>query len=106
MAAEGQPLSVAHDPDEARFVARIEGVFAGASYYWYRGGRIVLIHTETQPEFEGRGVGSALTRMALDTAKENDEMVVPLCPFVENYIERHEEYAGLLDKEMFHQMRS
>jgi predicted GNAT family acetyltransferase len=31
---------------------------------------------------------------------------VPLCPFVEGYIVRHEEYADLLDEEMFHQMRS
>ncbi len=67
---------------------------------------MVLIHTETQPEFEGRGVGSGLTRMALDTALDQEEMVVPLCPFVETYIERHEEYAALLDNEMFHEMRS
>ena len=104
--AEARSVDVVHDEDEARFVARIGGVFAGASYYWYRRGRMVLIHTETQPEFEGRGVGSSLTRMALDAARENDEMVVPLCPFVEGYIDRHEEYAALLDKEMFHEMRS
>jgi uncharacterized protein len=104
--AEDQSVDVAHDPDEARFVARIGGVFAGASYYWYRRGRMVLIHTETQPEFEGRGVGSSLTRMALDAAREQDELVVPLCPFVESYLERQEEYAGLLDKDMFHEMRS
>jgi predicted GNAT family acetyltransferase len=50
---------------------------------------MVLIHTETQPDFEGRGVGSALTRMALDAAREQDHMIVPLCPFVEGYIDRH-----------------
>lgn len=104
--AGDQSVDVMHDSDEARFVARIDGVFAGASYYWYRRGRMVLIHTETQPEFEGRGVGSSLTRMALDAAKENGQMVVPLCPFVESYIERHGEYAGLFDREMCHQMRS
>jgi predicted GNAT family acetyltransferase len=104
--AGDRSVDVVHDEDEARFVARIDGVFAGASYYWYRRGRMVLIHTETHPEFEGRGVGSSLTRMALDAAREHDEMVVPLCPFVEGYIDRHEEYADLLDKEMFHEMRS
>jgi hypothetical protein len=105
-ASESSPAEVTHDPGETRFEARIDGAFAGASYYRYRGGRMVLLHTETQPEFEGRGVGSALTRMALDTAQNQNELVVPLCPFVETYIERHEEYAGLLDREMFHQMRS
>ena len=105
-ASEPSPVEVTHDPDETRFEARVGGVFAGASYYRYRGGRMVLLHTEVQPEFEGRGVGSAVTRVALDTARKQDEMVVPLCPFVETYIERHKEYADLLDEEMFHQMRS
>lgn len=104
--AETESVDVVLDADEARFVARIDGVFAGASYYWHRRGRMVLIHTETQPEFEGRGVGSSLTRMALETARKQDEMVVPLCPFVEGYIDRHQEYADLLDREMFHEMRS
>jgi predicted GNAT family acetyltransferase len=44
--------------------------------------------------------------MALDAAREQDHMIVPLCPFVEGYIDRHEEYGDLLDKEMFHEMRS
>ena len=44
--------------------------------------------------------------MALDTARKQDEMVLPLCPLAESYIERHQEYAGLFDEEMFHQMRS
>jgi hypothetical protein len=105
-ASEPSPVEVTHDPDETRFEARVGGVFAGASYYRYRGGRMVLLHTEVQPEFEGRGVGSRLTKLALETARHDDEMVVPLCPFVETYIERHEEYADLLDEEMFHQMRS
>jgi hypothetical protein len=104
--AEDQSVDVVHDEEEGRFVARIDGVFAGASYYWYRRGRMVLIHTETQPDYEGRGVGSSLTRMALDAAREQDDMVVPLCPFVEGYIGRHQEYADLLDNEMFHEMRS
>jgi predicted GNAT family acetyltransferase len=99
-------VEVEHDRDESRFVARVDGVFAGASYYRNRGGRVVLLHTEVEAAFEGRGIGSALTKLALENARQQGEMVVPLCPFVESYIERHEEYADLLDEDMFRQLRS
>jgi predicted GNAT family acetyltransferase len=47
-------VDVEHEQDETRFVARVDGVFAGASYYRNRGGRVVLLHTEVEPGFEGR----------------------------------------------------
>jgi hypothetical protein len=57
-------------------------------------------------------VGAQAVEVVLDPdepvelARKQDEMVVPLCPLVEGYIERHEEFASLLDGEMFSEMRS
>ena len=63
--------------------------------YALRGDTIDLLHTEVADEFEGKGFGSALARAALDYARGNKLTVVPTCPFVRSYLERHPEYADL-----------
>jgi uncharacterized protein len=65
-----------------------------------RGGRAYFVHTEVEPGHEGAGVGSTLVRGALDAQRERGELVVPLCPFVRGYLERHPEYADVVDAEM------
>ena len=55
------------------------------------------MHTEVDEEREGEGVASALVAAALDAERTAVRPVVPLCPFVRSYIERHTEYADLVD---------
>lgn len=50
---------------------------------------ITFIHTEVPEQFRGRGFAGELARAGLDFARANDLMVVPLCPFVSSYIEKH-----------------
>ena len=57
---------------------------------------VTLVHTEVDPQFEGEGVGSTLVQRALDDIRSRGERVVPLCPFVSAYLERHPEYADLV----------
>jgi uncharacterized protein len=99
MAAE-PTLEVSEEPDGERFVVRIGGELAGAAYYRRLGDRVVFTHTEVSDAFQGKGVGSALARGALDAVRERGERVVPLCRFIAGYIEEHPEYADLVDREM------
>ena len=47
---------------------------------------------------EGKGVGSALARQALDAVRADGELrVVPLCPFIKEWIDRHPAYQSLVD---------
>lgn len=64
--------------------------------YQQQGNRIIFIHTNVPPLLEGHGVGSRLAQFALDYAKAQQLEVVPLCPFVRSYIERHPEYQSLV----------
>jgi predicted GNAT family acetyltransferase len=57
--------------------------------YTRAGDRITLVHTIVPPALEGRGVGSALVRYALDAARAQGWRVVPECPFVRAYRRRH-----------------
>jgi len=60
----------------------------------------VFTHTEIDPEFEGKGLGSQLARGALDAVRAEGSRVVPLCPFMAGYIERHPDYQALVDAEL------
>ena len=49
-----------------RFEARLDGALAGFAEYQLADELMVFTHTEVDPSFEGRGVGSALAKFALD----------------------------------------
>ena len=84
------PPPEVHDDTEAeRFLIRVDGRRAGHSDYQRTPGKIVFTHTEIEPEFEGKGVGSTLIREALAQARAEGLAVIPRCPFVREYIERH-----------------
>jgi predicted GNAT family acetyltransferase len=55
---------------------------------------ITLVHTEVPPANRGRGLGNQLIRAALDFAHFNQLKVVPVCPFVKAYLQKHPEAAG------------
>lgn len=78
-----------------RFEAQVDGHTAFLEYK-KTGDRILLIHTEVPPELEGKGVGSALARHALEYARTEQLKVVPRCPFVAQYLKRHPEYANVV----------
>ncbi|MCX7223676.1 MAG: N-acetyltransferase, partial [Burkholderiales bacterium] len=44
----------------------------------------------------GQGLAAALTRVALEHAKQQGWRVVPRCSYAAVYIQRHPEYAGLV----------
>lgn len=74
-----------------RYEAHIDGTLAGILEYKLRRDRIALIHTEVLPAFEGRGVAAAIVRFALADARARGRRVIPTCPYVQDYLERHPE---------------
>jgi predicted GNAT family acetyltransferase len=90
---------VVRDEERHRFEARVDGQLAGFAAYLAEPGRIVFTHTEVDPAYEGRGVGSALARGALDEVRaQGSVQVVPRCPFIRGWIDRHPDYADLLQR--------
>ena len=91
-------VTTRHHETEHRYEAYVGDDLAGFAQYELRGeDRIVFTHTEVDDAFEGHGVGSVLVREALDDVRRDGRRsVVPLCPFVKEWIERHPEYADLV----------
>lgn len=88
-------IEIVDNPSEERYEARVDGELAGAAFYDLKPGRIVFVHTEVQPAFEGHGVGSRLAKGALDGARSKGLRVVARCPFIARYIREHPEYQDL-----------
>jgi predicted GNAT family acetyltransferase len=78
-----------------RFELMVDGHVA-ASGYSLKDGVITFMHTEVPEALGGKGVGSKLIKGALDQARGRGLKVVAQCPFVKAYIEKHAEYADLL----------
>jgi predicted GNAT family acetyltransferase/glutaredoxin len=93
--ADGAP-EVIDVPERSRYELRVGGETVGEAAYRLRDGRIVLIHTEIDEALEGRGLGSVLAAAVLEDARRRGLQVVPLCPFMAGYIERHPEHADLV----------
>ncbi len=87
--------SVRNNPAKKRYELEVEGHLA-ATYYELSNGVITFIHTEVPKELGGKGVGSTLIKGALDQVRAAGLKVIPQCPFVKAYIDKHAEYADLL----------
>ena len=94
---QSSDVQLTHNEAEGRYEAHLDGELAGSAYYELGEGRIVFTHTEVDDAFEGRGVGSALARFALDDVRARGGLrVVPRCPFIKGWIDRHPDYQDLV----------
>jgi predicted GNAT family acetyltransferase len=79
-----------------RFEALIDGHKPGFVEYYAFSHVVIVVHTEIDPRWEGRGLGSALVRQALDYFRAENRSVVPVCGFFAHQLRRHPEYADLV----------
>lgn len=90
-------ITVTPAPAASRYEIRADGELVGFTNFLVRAGDPeVLVFTHTEVQREGEGLGSALVRAALDDARGRPARVVPQCPFVAAFIERHPDYADLV----------
>lgn len=92
---ETTDLRVEENEAAHRYEAWVDGELAGYAAYIPAQGMLVFSHTEVEPVHEGRGIGSALARAALDDVRAKGLEVMPLCPFIHAWMVRHPEYADL-----------
>lgn len=86
-------------PDAGRFELRVGDEVAGYAEYRSTATGTAFTHTVVETRFEGRGLGSVLVRGALDATRAAGRPVLPFCPFVRSYVERHPEYLDLVPAE-------
>ena len=84
-----------HNSERQRFEARLADRLAYMTYS-FAGNSVVFDHTFVPEEFRGKGVAATLVREALEQARRQNWNIIPSCPYVATFIERHPEFADLV----------
>ncbi|MGO4204179.1 GNAT family N-acetyltransferase [Rhodococcus sp. TAF43] len=84
-------------PDLRRYEVRVGDATAGFTQFVDSGDQRIFFHTEIGERFAGRGVASTLIRAALEDTVAHDKRIVPICPFVAGFLEKHDDFKGYVD---------
>jgi hypothetical protein len=98
-AGEPSNVTIVDRPERGRFQLLVDGEVAGYASYHPVGDNLDFTHTQIDDRYEGQGLGSTLIRAVLDAARERGVGVLPHCPFIRSYIERHDEYLDLVPED-------
>jgi predicted GNAT family acetyltransferase len=91
-----EDVRVSDNRPELRYELFVGGELAGLIRYRRLPDALALVHTEVEPVFEGRGLAARLVSGALADIRERGLHVVPICPYVREYLERHPENRDLI----------
>ncbi|QEV15411.1 N-acetyltransferase [Streptomyces fradiae ATCC 10745 = DSM 40063] len=76
-------------PGRSRYEIHVGGVPVGRTVYLDRGGQRVFHHTRIEDAFGGRGLAGRLVQGALEDTRASGMRIVPVCPYVGKYLEKH-----------------
>lgn len=88
-------MQVSDAPERSRYEIVEDGEVIGFAAYQKAERLIVFTHTEIDSAWEGKGVGGRLVQAALDDVRRQGLPVLPTCPFVQGWMQRHPDYADL-----------
>ena len=99
MYADGADEVVVRDnPERQRYEAYLGSTLVGHATYHSQPGILTVLDTQVDEQVEGRGVGSQLVRGMLEDVRRRDAKVLPVCPFVRAFLQRHPEHADIVWK--------
>jgi len=88
---------IINNEKESRFEWELEGHLAVLEYE-FEDGVMALVHTGVPQALQGRGIAGQLAKFALEYAREHHLQVIPYCPYVKVYLERHPEYMDVVKR--------
>lgn len=92
-------VTIQNQPEKQRYEAVLNGQVVGFAEYRPLKEAVMFTHTEVNQNMEGQGVASALIRQALEQTRTDHKWVIPMCPFVVAFIQRHPEYLDTVKPE-------
>lgn len=95
-------IVVSDNRERTRYEARLvtpddpQGELAGVLVYEDGDAARTLLHTVVWEEHSGHGIGGRLASHAFADARERGVGIVPVCTFVQGWLERHPEQRDVL----------
>jgi predicted GNAT family acetyltransferase len=87
---------IRHDAAQQRFSLKLGDARAVLDYARVDASTLDYRHTFVPPSIRGRGIASALTAYALRYARDENLKVIPSCPFVAAFVQRHPEHKPVV----------
>ena len=79
------------------FKAVSDGKDAGLmTYSWAGSDKIIIDHTEVNPDFKGQNVGKNMVMEAVAFARKNHIKILPLCPFAKSVFDKNTDIHDVL----------
>ncbi len=86
-----------NDGKKGFFAAMEDDEEAGQMTFTFAGeDRLIVDHTEVNPDFKGQGVGKLMLMNLVDFARKNQYKVIPLCPFAKSVFSKEEKIRDVL----------
>lgn len=96
MTSPDDTAHVTRDDSRGRFEISIDGVVIGSTYFvptrTSDAPERIFYHTEIDDSQSGQGRASQLVSAAMDDSAQADLTVVPVCPSVKRWLEKHPEH--------------
>lgn len=87
-------FDIRHDPAAGRFETVVDGQHCELDYR-LADKVMTITHTGVPAPVGGRGIASALTQAAMESARAEGWTVVPACGYAASWLRRHPEFADL-----------
>ena len=88
-------VAVRDNTSANRYEVRVENYLAVMTYQ-RTPGRITFIHTLVPSALAGHGIADKMAHSVLEEARAAGLAIIPRCPYVAAYIQRHPEYRDLV----------
>jgi predicted GNAT family acetyltransferase len=92
---ESAVAEVKHDQDAQEFYIKKDGKKCYESYKMADERTMDFHHTETPPALRGQGLAEKVVEAGMEYAREKGYKVIPTCPYVEHFFEKHPDYQDL-----------
>lgn len=97
MKEEFLKIPLVKNEEKKRFEINVDGYIAFVNYL-EKNTQIALVHTEVPEILGGRGVASALVEKTLHYIDATGKLILPFCPYVFAYIQKHPQWKRIVDK--------
>ncbi|GLQ08161.1 hypothetical protein GCM10007913_00930 [Devosia yakushimensis] len=94
--AVGETVQREDGATKGRYRLVIDGAEAEMTYSRIGRRQLIIDHTYVPATLRGRKVGERLVQRAVEDARRDGVVIIPLCPFAKAQIERHPEWQDVL----------
>ncbi len=90
-------IELEDDGKKGRFVIYDDDREAGGmTFTWAGSDKFIIDHTETKPEFGGKGYAKKLVMEGVGFARDKGIKIIPLCTYAKSVFDRDESIRDLL----------